>query len=82
MSVYDGMSQSDLQARLVALQTAYGQLLQGTQVASASYMQSDGSRTVSYRATDLSRLLGEITLIQQKLGIVCRARRQISFVMR
>jgi len=82
MGVYDGMSRAELQARLNALRDAYFELLSGKQVASASYAQSDGSKSVTYRATDLSRLLGEITQLQQALGIVARARRQINFVMR
>jgi hypothetical protein len=82
MSVYTGMSRTDLQARLAALQQAYFELLSGTQVASASYSQSDGAKSVTYRAADLSRLQGEIALLQQMLGIVRRARRQINFVMR
>jgi len=82
MSVYEGMSRSDLQARLAALQQAYFDLLSGKQVASASYGQSDGSKAVTYRAADLSRLQGEIAMLQQMLGIVPRARRQIKFVIR
>lgn len=54
----------------------------GKQVAAASYAQSDGSKSVTYRATDLSRLQGEIALLQKLLGIVPRGRRQINFVMR
>ena len=48
MSVYDGMSRADMQARLAALQAAYFELLTGKQVAAASYAQSDGSKSVSY----------------------------------
>ncbi len=82
MSVYDGMSRADMQARLAALKAAYFELLTGKQVAAASYAQSDGSKSVTYRAADLSRLQGEIALLQQLLGIAPRARRQINFVMR
>lgn len=82
MSVYDGMSRADMQARLTALKAAYFEILTGKQVAAASYAQSDGSKSVTYRATDLSRLQGEIALLQQLLGIAPRARRQINFVMR
>jgi hypothetical protein len=82
MSVYDGMSREDLQARLAALRQAYFDLMDGKQVAQASYAQSDGSKSVTFRAADLTRLQGDIALLQQKLGIACRARRQIKFVMR
>lgn len=82
MGAYDGRSRADLQAQLTALLTAYDQLLAGQQVATASYSQSDGARSVTYRATDLGLLDGAISIIQQKLGIVRRARRQIRFVYR
>lgn len=82
MGVYDGRSRSDLQARLTALLNAYDQLVAGGQVAQASYSQSDGAKSVTYRATDLVRLQADIETIQQKLGIIRRARRQIRFVYR
>ncbi|WP_175829709.1 gpW family head-tail joining protein [Burkholderia cepacia] len=82
MGAYDGRSRSDLQAQLTALQTAYDQLMAGQQVATASYSQSDGARSATYRATDLGVLDGAISLIQQKLGIIRRARRKIRFVHR
>jgi hypothetical protein len=79
MGVYDGRSQSDLQARLAALTAAYDLLASGQQVAQASYSQSDGARSVTYRSTDLVRLQADIALIQHKLG-GRRARRQIRLV--
>jgi len=80
MGVYDGRSNADLQARLTALLAAYDQLASGQQVGQASYSQSDGAKSVTYRATDLVRLQADILLLQQKLGIIRRARRQIRFV--
>jgi len=82
MGAYDGRSQADLQAQLTALLAAYDQLVAGQQIATASYSQSDGAKSVTYRATDLGILDGVISLLQKKLGIVCRARRQIRFVYR
>ncbi|WP_429497043.1 gpW family head-tail joining protein [Robbsia andropogonis] len=82
MGAYDGRSRADLQAQLTALLAAYDQLVAGQSVASASYSQSDGSRSVTYRSTDLGLLDATISLIQQKLGIIRRARRQIGFVHR
>jgi len=82
MGAYDGRSRSDLQAQLTALLSAYDQLAAGQSVASASYSQSDGSRSVTYRQTDLGLLDGLISQLQERLGIVRRARRQIRFVYR
>ncbi len=78
MGVYDGRSNAELQARLTALLAAYDQLAAGGQVAQASYSQSDGAKSVTYRATDLVRLMADIELLQQKLGIIHRARRRMS----
>lgn len=82
MGAYDGRSRADLQAQLAALQSAYDQLISGQQVATASYAQGDGTKSVSFRATDLGLLEGAISLLQQKLGIIRRARRQIRFIYR
>lgn len=82
MGAYDGRSRADMQAQLTALLSAYDQLMAGQQVATASYAQGDGSKSVTYRATDLGLLDGAISLLQQKLGIIRRARRQIRFVYR
>ncbi|KVX53334.1 gpW family head-tail joining protein [Burkholderia cepacia] len=82
MGAYDGRSRADLQAQLTALLNAYDQLAAGQSVASASYSQSDGSRSVTFRQTDLGLLDGLISKLQEQLGIVRRARRQIRFVYR
>jgi hypothetical protein len=78
MGVYDGRSNADLQARLTALLAAYDQLVSGAQIAQASYSQGDGAKSVTYRETDLVRLQMDISLLQQKLGIIHRARRRLS----
>ncbi|MCA8430046.1 gpW family head-tail joining protein [Burkholderia seminalis] len=82
MGAYDGRSRADLQAQLTALLKAYAQLAAGQMVASANYSQSDGSRSVTFRQTDLGTLDGLISKLQEQLGIVRRARRQIRFVYR
>lgn len=82
MGAYDGRSRADLQAQLTALLSAYDQLVSGQQIAQASYSQSDGAKSVTYRAVDLGTLDGLISVLQQKLGIIRRARRQIRFVYR
>lgn len=81
-SVYLGMSRSDLQAQLAALQKAYLQLTTGQQIANVSYSQSDGSKSVTFRAADLGTLNAQIAELQKMLGLVHRARRQIRFIYR
>jgi hypothetical protein len=78
MGVYDGRSNADLQARLTALLAAYDQLVSGSQIVQASYSQGDGAKSVTYREADLVRLQMDISLLQQKLGIIHRARRRLS----
>lgn len=68
-SILAGMSREQLQQHLTALQNAYLSLQSGQQVASVSYAQGDGSRSVSYRAADAGQLLQTIRLVQAQLGI-------------
>ena len=44
-------------------------------MASASYAQGDGAKSVSYRQADMASLNMLIRQIQQELGIIRRARR-------
>lgn len=81
MGVYDGLNTVQLQARLSVLRDAYFALSTGQQVATVAYSQADGSKTVTFRATDLVRLQADIALLQQKLGI-SHGRRPIRFAMR
>lgn len=81
MGVYDGLTNAQLQTRLSALQDAYFSLSTGQQVATVSYSQADGSKSVTFRATDLVRLQADIALLQKKLGIG-HGRRPIRFAMR
>jgi len=77
MGVYDGRSATDLRARLTALLAAYDALVAGAQAAQASYSQGDGSKSVTFRPADINQLRMDITLLQQKLGIIGRGRRGI-----
>lgn len=54
---------------LVAAVTAEQELLSGAKVATASYSQGDGSRSVSYSAADRIMLKARITELQAFLGI-------------
>lgn len=68
-SALAGMSREQLQQHLTELQNAYLALQSGQQVASVSYTQGDGSRSVSYRAADAGQLLQTIRLVQAQLGM-------------
>lgn len=81
MGVYDGLTREQLQAQLAALQTAYFELTAGKQIASVSYGQGDGSKSVTFRAADIQRLQADIQTLQMKLGI-SHGRRPIRFSMR
>ena len=69
MGVYDGLPRETLLAQLQAMQMALLQLTAGEQIASVSYSQGEGARSVTYRATDLSALRAEILSLQAALGI-------------
>jgi hypothetical protein len=69
------MDTAVLQARLAALQAVYLDLMAGKSVASASYAQGDGNRSVTYRSTDIATLTAAIRQVQAQLGLVEQPRR-------
>ncbi len=64
-----------LQANLAAAQAALDQLLRGARVATASYSEGGGTRSVTYTKTDVGTLRNYIDDLQSQLGY--RARRAI-----
>lgn len=78
MGVYDGRTTAELQACLAALLSAYDQLVAGKSVATGTYAQGDGTKSVTFRQTDRVGLQADILLLQKKLGIIHRARRRMS----
>lgn len=76
-SILAGMADSVLQAKLAAHQAAYLELTGGASVATASYAQGDGTKSVTFRETDLGKLSQTIRLLQAQLGIVCSPRAAI-----
>lgn len=78
-TILDGISQDDLRAHLAALQSVYLQLSEGKSVGTATYMQGDGNKSVTYRRADISQVVAAILQIQQKLGLRHRARRPARF---
>lgn len=68
-SLFAGMSRDQLQAALHSAQQAYLALSSGSQIASVSYAQGDGSRSVSYRSANLADLTQLIRQLQAQLGL-------------
>lgn len=77
-SIWDGLDQATLQARLTAMQLALMDLESGAKVATASYTQGDGARTVSYTQAQKDSLRMSILELQSqidRLTGVCQNRR-------
>lgn len=70
------LPQATLTANLAAAQAAYDKLAQGGQVASASYSEGNGTRSVTYNSAQLGDLRAYIEQLQTQLGY--RARRAIA----
>lgn len=81
-TMFTGMTQPQLLAALQSAQTAYIALLTGQQGVSFAYTQGDGAKSVTYKAADAGALAALIRELQQAAGVVCRARRPVSFVFR
>ena len=78
-SIFTGMSPALFQQALVEAQQAYIELSTGNKGVSFSYTQGDGSKSVTYRSGNISELAAVIRMLQQELGLVCRARRPLQF---
>lgn len=77
-SVFAGLDPAAAQAALTSAQNALIALQTGQQVAVATYAQGDGSKSVTFRATDIAALTMLIRQLQAQLGIVSRPRRALS----
>lgn len=80
-SLLAGMGQAELQAALTSAQQAYVQLMTGQKVATASYGQGDGIKSVTYTQAKAQDLAAFIRLLQAQLGMQC-ARRPVRFNFR
>jgi hypothetical protein len=74
-----GMSNDALRSALAQAQKAYLDISTGKQGVSFSYAQGDGSRSVTYSATNLPALANVIQSLQSQLGIVKKPRRPTRF---
>lgn len=81
-SVFNGMTQAQLQAALAAAQQAYLDLSTGSKGVTFSYAQGEGSRSVTYTQTSVEKLSALILELQAALGLRRRARRPISLIFR
>lgn len=81
MSVFAGLSNDQLRAALASAQSALVDLQTGKAIASLSYTQGDGSRSVTRRVTTVAEVTQLILQLQRALGIG-RRRRMIGFVLR
>lgn len=77
VSIFDGMTNDQLQTALTNAQNAYIALSTGSKGETFSYTQGDGTRSVTYTRTNIGQLTILIRQLQEKLGIVCHARRAI-----
>lgn len=68
-SILVGMPKEQLQQSLANCQLALIQLQSGAKVASVSYAQGDGSRSVSYTQANMPGLTVMIQQLQRQLGI-------------
>ncbi len=73
-TILAGIDAATLQAWMTQATAAYAALMNGAQVASASYGQGGGSRSVTYRAGDAPALWRWIELLQRQLGQARRRR--------
>ena len=73
--IFAGMAPAAIQSALAQAQAALIALETGAQVATVSYAQGDGNRSVTYRAADSGRLRQLIRDLQAALGT--RTRRAI-----
>jgi len=74
------MSTADMQSRLAALQAAYFDLAAGAKIVTGTYAQGDGTKSVTFKQTDLASVQRTILMLQKALGIIdCypRARRAL-----
>jgi hypothetical protein len=79
--IFTGMTVAQKQAALTQAQQAYVQLASGAKVATASYAQGDGAKSVTYTQAELGPLTMIIKQLQVSLGMLRRARRPMRFIL-
>lgn len=77
-SILDGVALATLQTRLTQMQQTYLDLMSGAKIATASYAQADGNRSVTYTQANIADLVQAIIGVQTQIdlltGIPCNRR--------
>lgn len=81
MSIFDGMPRDQLQAALTSAQNALIELQTGKAIASVSYTQGDGGKSVTRRVSSVAEVTALILQLQIALGLRCpRRARSLRFL--
>jgi hypothetical protein len=69
-SILDGVSVTQLQARLAQMQQAYLDLSSGARGESYSYTQGEGAKSVTYTRTNVADLVQAILGVQRQIDML------------
>lgn len=69
MSIFDGMPREQLEAALASARDALIALQTGNAIASVSYTQGDGGKSVTRRVTSVGEVTALIVQLQIALGL-------------
>lgn len=69
MTIFTGMSPDQLQAALTSAQAALIELQTGKAMASLSYTQGDGAKSITRRVATVAECTALIMQLQQALGL-------------
>lgn len=79
--IYATWSQAELQSYRTALKSTLQALNSGQSVATASYTQGDGPKTVTFRDVQSGQVTATLLQVEVALGLRPRARRRIRFIV-
>ncbi|MFN3675571.1 MAG: gpW family head-tail joining protein [Sphingomonas pseudosanguinis] len=82
MSLFEGLPEPQLRAALASAQLALVKLMSGEAIASVSYTQGDGAKSVSKRVTTVAECTALIMQLKRALGMPGGNRRMTGFVLR
>lgn len=80
--IYSTWPQAQLQSYRTALMSCLQALGTGQSVATASYTQGDGPKTVTFREADIGTVTATLLQVERALGLRPRSRRFRRFVYR
>ena len=82
MSLFDGLPEPQLRAALASAQAALIQLMSGNSIASVSYTQGDGAKSLTKRVTTVAECTALIMQLKRALTMPGGSRRMTGFVLR